>query len=73
MIYLTAITSTPDPTPERDAVLQAGLTALLRAKDTPVQTPVVCQYFIPLFHTVDMFFSVLFLVPISILLPQKVF
>ncbi|KAL9981108.1 hypothetical protein ACROYT_G009771 [Oculina patagonica] len=42
-----AITSTPDPTPERDAVLQAGLTALLRAKDTPVQTPVVKPNFQP--------------------------
>ena len=30
------LTSSPDPTPERDAVLQAGLSALLRAKDTPV-------------------------------------
>ena len=36
------VTSSPDPTPERDAILQAGLSALLRAKDTPVQTPVVC-------------------------------
>lgn len=35
------VTSSPDPTPERDAVLQAGLSALLRAKDTPVQSPVV--------------------------------
>ena len=40
--FLTVVTSSPDPTPERDAILQAGLSALLRAKDTPVQTPVVC-------------------------------
>ena len=39
--FLTVVTSSPDPTPERDAILQAGLSALLRAKDTPVQTPVV--------------------------------
>lgn len=37
------LTSSPDPTPERDAVLQAGLSALLRATDTPAQTPVVWQ------------------------------
>ena len=37
------LTSSPDPTPERDAVLQAGLSALLRAKDTPAQTPMVWQ------------------------------
>lgn len=40
-VYLTVITSSPDPTPERDAVLQAGLSALLRAKDTPAQAPMV--------------------------------
>ena len=34
----TAVTSSPDPTPERDAVLKAGLSALLRANSTPVQT-----------------------------------
>ena len=33
-------TTSPDPTPERDAVLKAGLAALLRAKRTP-QTPLV--------------------------------
>ncbi|XP_015761719.1 PREDICTED: protein moonraker-like isoform X4 [Acropora digitifera] len=32
------VTSSPDPTPERDAVLKAGLSALLRANNTPVQT-----------------------------------
>ncbi|XP_074637068.1 protein moonraker-like isoform X1 [Acropora palmata] len=32
------VTSSPDPTPERDAVLKAGLSALLRANSTPVQT-----------------------------------
>lgn len=41
-VVLTVVTSSPDHTPERDAVLQAGLSALLRAKDTPVQTPGVC-------------------------------
>lgn len=41
------VTSSPDPTPERDAVLQAGLSALLRVKDTPVQTPVVKPKFQP--------------------------
>ena len=40
------VTSSPDPTPERDAVLQAGLSALLRAKDTPIQTPVVCLLYL---------------------------
>ena len=35
------LTSSPDPTPERDAVLQAGMSALLKAKDTPAQTPMV--------------------------------
>lgn len=42
ILCLSAVASSPDPTPERNAVLQAGLTALLRAKDTPVQTPGVC-------------------------------
>ena len=64
-LYLTAVTSSPDPTPERDAVLQAGLTALLRAQDTPVQTPVVSAniLYIPLFYIVDTCPNVLFQYP----------
>ncbi|XP_068750327.1 protein moonraker-like isoform X2 [Montipora capricornis] len=38
-----AVTSSPDPTPERDAALKAGLSALLRAKDRPVQMTGVKQ------------------------------
>lgn len=50
-LEFTVVTSSPDPTPERDAVLKAGLSALLKANSTPVysqQKPVSLQVVKPI-------------------------